>query len=59
MTGLNITFLAHSGFAVETDTKVLVFDYFKDPTGTGMKTTSIPALPTSPPIRPIIFSTTA
>lgn len=33
MTGLNITFLAHSGFAVETDTKVLVFDYFKDPAG--------------------------
>ncbi len=34
MKGLHITFLAHSGFAVETETKVLVFDYFKDPSGT-------------------------
>lgn len=33
MSGLHVTFLAHSGFAVETATKVLVFDYFKDPAG--------------------------
>ena len=26
---IDITFLAHSGFAVETDTKILVFDYYK------------------------------
>lgn len=29
---LRITFLGHSGFAIETDTKVLVFDYYVDPT---------------------------
>lgn len=28
---LRLTFLAHSGFAVETDTKVLIFDYHMDP----------------------------
>lgn len=27
---IHVTYLAHSGFAVETDTKVLVFDYYKD-----------------------------
>ena len=31
---VQITFLNHSGFAVETDSKVLVFDYYKDPSGT-------------------------
>lgn len=31
MAKVNIAFLAHSGFAVETETKVLIFDYFKDP----------------------------
>lgn len=30
---VTITYLAHSGFAVETDSKVLVFDYYKDPAG--------------------------
>lgn len=34
MTKLTVTFLAHSGFAVETESRVLVFDYFKDPSGT-------------------------
>lgn len=29
-----ITYLNHSGFSVETDSKVLVFDYYKDPSGT-------------------------
>ena len=31
---IQITFLNHSGFAVETDSKVLIFDYYKDPSGT-------------------------
>ena len=30
MSEIHISFLAHSGFAVETATKVLVFDYYKD-----------------------------
>jgi len=30
---LRLNFLAHSGFAVETATKILVFDYYKDPAG--------------------------
>ena len=30
MSEIRISFLAHSGFAVETATKVLVFDYYKD-----------------------------
>ncbi len=34
MNRVHITFLAHSGFAVETASRVLVFDYFKDPSGT-------------------------
>ena len=29
-----ITYLNHSGFSVETDSKVLVFDNYKDPSGT-------------------------
>lgn len=33
MGGLTVSYLEHSGFAVETDTKVLVFDYYKDPAG--------------------------
>ncbi|KMO86568.1 hypothetical protein AB840_07580 [Megasphaera cerevisiae DSM 20462] len=33
MTDVQLTFLAHSGFAAETKTKVLVFDYYKDPAG--------------------------
>lgn len=30
MSSLKVTFLAHSGFVVETATKVLVFDYYED-----------------------------
>lgn len=30
---LTLSYLHHSGFAVETPTKVLVFDYYKDPAG--------------------------
>ena len=33
MSNLKLTFLAHSGFTVETDTKVLVFDYYQDAQG--------------------------
>lgn len=31
MTFVKVYYLNHSGFAVETDTKVLIFDYYKDP----------------------------
>lgn len=34
MKGTKITYLGHSGFSVETATKVLVFDYFQDPSKT-------------------------
>lgn len=34
---LTLTYLHHSGFAVETPTKVLVFDYYQDPAGTVKK----------------------
>ena len=30
---LTVYYLNHSGFVVETDTKILVFDYYKDPSG--------------------------
>jgi L-ascorbate metabolism protein UlaG (beta-lactamase superfamily) len=30
---LKLSYLGHSGFAVETATKVLIFDYFQDPAG--------------------------
>jgi L-ascorbate metabolism protein UlaG (beta-lactamase superfamily) len=33
VSNLKLTFLAHSGFTVETDTKVLVFDYYQDAQG--------------------------
>lgn len=33
MSEVKITFLAHSGFSVETENKVLIFDYYQDPKG--------------------------
>lgn len=35
---MRVTYLAHSGFMVETDDVIMVFDYYRDPSHSVVKT---------------------